>query len=274
MLSPQGNSFLFDIRHNIQEQLQWLIHHRPDYLVSYPSNLAALAELFIATGTKLPNLRNVSTLGEIISPTHRQLFREAWDVEASDIYSSEELGFMAVQCPIGEHYHIQSEHVLLEVLDEDSLQCKPGALGRVVVTSLNNFAKPLIRYAVGDYAEAGATCSCGRGLPVINRIIGRVRNMFYKPDGQTFWPTSPVLQSGISVRLPKVRCSQYVQKSLEWIEIRVQTDEIYPAEIEQAITEALQRDYGYPYQVTFAYVDSLPSLGRYKYEEFMNELAA
>src|SRR5690606_24093824 len=177
MLLPKGNTVLFDIRHTIQEQMQWLVQQQPDYLVSYPSNLAALAEVFSANSIKLNNRRSISTLGEVLTPRHREVFGQAWGVEVHDIYSSEQMGFMAVQCPTAEHYHVQSEHIILEVLDDDGLPCKPGEIGRVVLTTLNNFAKPLIRYVIGDYAEVGPACACGRGLPVINRVIGRVRNM-------------------------------------------------------------------------------------------------
>jgi phenylacetate-coenzyme A ligase PaaK-like adenylate-forming protein len=61
----------------------------------------------------------------------------------------------------------------VEVLDEEGRPCAPGETGRVVATSLNNFAMPLIRYETGDTAEVGAPCPCGRGLPVLTRIMGR-----------------------------------------------------------------------------------------------------
>jgi phenylacetate-CoA ligase len=53
-----------------------------------------------------------------------------------------------------------------------------------VVTPLHNFAMPLIRYAIGDYAEAGPPCACGRGLPVLARILGRARNLLTLPHGE------------------------------------------------------------------------------------------
>jgi len=273
MLLPRGNTVLFDIRHTIEEQLAWLVKQQPDYLVSYPSNLAALAEASIASGTELKSLRSISTLGEILTPAYRELFRKAWGVEAHDIYSSEEIGFMAVQCPTAEHYHVQSEHVLLEVLDDNGQPCKPGEVGRVVVTTLNNFAKPLIRYVIGDYAEVGSACACGRGLPVINRVVGRVRNMFMRPDGQVFWPVMPDPGEEFSSKMPAVRQYQYVQKALDWIEIRVALEgDPYPADMEAAIMKAMQKTYGYPFRITFAYMKEIPSRGREKYEEFLSEL--
>ena len=81
-----------------------------------------------------------------------------------------------------------AESVLVEILNDDGTPCAPGEIGRVVVTALQNFATPLIRYEVGDYAEASAPCPCGRGLPVIRRIMGRVRNLLVLPDGKKIWP--------------------------------------------------------------------------------------
>src|SRR6185295_14515719 len=99
-----------------------------------------------------------------------------WGVGVVDVYSSEECGQIALQCPEHEQYHVQSESVLVEVLDDEGRPCAPGTIGRVVLTTLQNFAMPLIRYDIGDFAEPGPACPCGRALPVLTRIVGRVRN--------------------------------------------------------------------------------------------------
>ena len=65
-----------------------------------------------------------------------------------------------------------SEAIIVEVLDDEGRPCKDGAIGRVVATPLFNLAGPLIRYATGDFAEAG-TCECGRTLPTLKRIAPR-----------------------------------------------------------------------------------------------------
>ena len=126
---------------------------------------------------RLPGLREVRTLGEASTPDLRALCREAWGVPLVDVYSAEEVGYIALQCPEHEHYHVQAESVLVEILDERGAPAPPGETGRVVVTDLHNFAMPLVRYEIGDYAEVGEPCACGRGLPVLRRIVGRVRNM-------------------------------------------------------------------------------------------------
>ena len=65
--------------------------------------------------------------------------------------------------------------MILEILDEAGRPCGPGETGRVVLTDLHNFATPLIRYEIGDYAEAAGPCPCGRGLPVATRLRGQRR---------------------------------------------------------------------------------------------------
>ena len=76
----------------------------------------------------------------------------------------------------------------MEVLDNHGRPCKEGETGRVVLTDLHNFTMPLIRYEIGDYAEVGPPCACGRGLPVLARILGRSRNMLTLPAGDRIWP--------------------------------------------------------------------------------------
>lgn len=179
-----GPAYMLDIRSPTAEQVDWLVRRRPAYLMSMPSNLALVARYCLETGTRLPTLRQVRTFGAVVTDEFRELCHEAWGVPAADAYSAEETGYIALQCPTGTHYHVQSETILVEVLDEAGEPCAPGQVGRVVVTPLHNFAMPLLRYEIGDYAEVGPPCACGRTLPVISRILGRVRNRVALPNGE------------------------------------------------------------------------------------------
>jgi phenylacetate-CoA ligase len=154
-LGPPGPVALIDIGRPVPQQLDWLRHEDPDYLITYPSNLAALLRESRAEGTRLVRLRQAMTISEALSPGLREACREVWGVEIADTYSNQEHGALALQCPEHTHYHVQSEAVLLEVLDEGGRPCGPGEVGRVVITPLHAFAMPLIRYEVGDYAEVG-----------------------------------------------------------------------------------------------------------------------
>ena len=164
-LVATGPSVVLGIRHDVDAQLTWLRQQRPDYLITHPSILAELATKSLQSSTRLEHLREVRSFGEVLAPEVRELCMQAWGVPVTDAYSTNELGYIALQCPEHEHYHVQSENVLVEILRDDGAPCAAGEIGRVVVTTLHNFAMPLIRYELRDYAEAGGPCPCGRGLP-------------------------------------------------------------------------------------------------------------
>ncbi|MBX3423722.1 MAG: hypothetical protein KF752_19365 [Pirellulaceae bacterium] len=136
-----GPATTLSIFTSVQEQAEWLVREQPDYLLTYPSVASALIQHFQRTGQRLNNLRELRTFGEVVEPQLRWLCHQSWGVPLTDVYSTQELGYVAIQCPeVEQHYHIQSENVLLEVLDDDGRQCLPGEVGRVVITTLQNFA--------------------------------------------------------------------------------------------------------------------------------------
>jgi phenylacetate-CoA ligase len=175
MMAAAGRSVALALPAGMDAQLEWLQRNEPAYLLTESSNALALAQRAIDRGIRLPTLREVLTVGAAAGAETRDLCRRAWDVPLVSPYSTGETGCIALQCPEREHYHVQSESVLVEVLDAEERACAPGAVGRIVVTTLHNFALPLVRYETGDYAEAGEPCACGRGLPVIKPILGRQR---------------------------------------------------------------------------------------------------
>ncbi len=156
-----------------EEQLQWLKTRSPAYVLTSPDNLEVLISALDMGDIELSSLKQVWTQGGAVTPELRARVQQAFGVPLIDHYRCQALGAMALQCPAHDHYHIQSENVLLEVLDEQGHRCKPGETGRVVVTSLNNYVTPLIRFELGDYAQVGEPCACGRGLPVLNQIFSR-----------------------------------------------------------------------------------------------------
>ncbi len=183
-----GPSALLDARQDPDVQADWVIRQNPAYLQIFPSNLVALLPLLRERGAKLSNLHYIRSVGEQLPSYIREEVRDLLGVKIVDAYSSQEVGFMAIQCPEHDHYHLLQDACFTEILNDENKPCAPGEIGRVVVTDLLNPAFPLIRYDIGDYAEAGAPCDCGRGWPVVNRIMGRVRNLVTFPDGSRQWP--------------------------------------------------------------------------------------
>ena len=206
-----GPSIMLNSSTDLSLQVQFLLQEEPDYLLSYPSNLEALARHFRREGLQLKKLRGIRALGEALGSDVRTACREAWGVSLVDMFTAQEVGYIALQCPENENiYHVQAENLYVEVVDEEGRPCREGETGRVLVTTLHNFAMPLIRYEIGDYAEVGGACSCGRTLPVLSQIMGRKRNMLIFPNGERKWPAF-----GPSVwarKLPFITQFQFVQK--------------------------------------------------------------
>ncbi len=173
----------------VHQQAEWLRRHDPAYLSTFPSNARALADYFAANDLKLPGLQTILPYGEIVTQDFRDRCLEVFGASVFDNYSATECGLIALQCPDASGvYHLQNETVIVEVLDEDGGATAPGKVGRVVLTTLHNYAQPLIRYRMGDLVEVGNPCTCGRHLPVINRIAGRSRHLFRFPDGTEMLP--------------------------------------------------------------------------------------
>ena len=170
-----GPAVGLNLNAKVHEQAEWLQRTKPNYLLSYPSILEALAKHCLHNGIDLPSIQRVHSMSEVLRPEVRRVCKAAWGVEISDMYSTEETGYIALQCPESRQLLVQAEGAYVEILDERNRSCSPGEVGSVVVTPLHNYAMPLIRYVVGDFAEVGGAAACGRGLQVIERVLGRTR---------------------------------------------------------------------------------------------------
>jgi phenylacetate-CoA ligase len=139
----------------------------------------------------------------------------------------------------------------------------------VVVTSLLNFAMPMIRYALGDMAEVGPPCPCGRGLPVLARVLGRLRNTLRYPDGRRGWPMmGDIYHAGVA----GIRQYQILQHGLDDIEIKLATAAPLGAEDEAKLREWLHFRSGYPFKVRFSYVAEIPRGPSGKFETFISRI--
>lgn len=249
----------------IGEQAESLVAEDPAYITGYTRNLIGILERIHATGGQLPSLQQVRSFGEAVTDEDRRYVRELWRASLVDMYTTREAGYIALQCPDGEGYHIQSEGVYVEVLAADGTPCRPGETGRVVVTPLHNFAFPMIRYDLQDYAEVGDRCSCGRGLPVIRRIYGRSRNLMKLRDGNSRWPAlgTPELR-----QIAPVRQFQVVQQGYDDLDIWICAErELTEDEIHRL--GAHFRSYlGHPFRVQWRFVAEIPRNAGLKFEDF------
>ena len=200
----------------LPELAEAIVGLNPVFLYLYPSILDGLLRTFGSKRPKLPSLRRIFCGSEVLDPSLRDRTRNQLGVPIVENYGTTE-AFIAWQCPAGS-YHLNAEHILVELVDEAGHAVPPGQMGRVLLTTLEDYFMPLIRYEIGDYAiAADGACSCGRTLPLIGQIAGRGMNLFRTADGNliTTWELVNILK-----RLPNIATFQIVQKSLDHILIK------------------------------------------------------
>lgn len=164
-----------------------LARRRIPHLNGFSSSLYALARAMLRDGVGNPGVTGVTATGDALFPAYREAVEQAFGVRVLDYYGAGGEGVhLASQClESGGRYHLHPENAVTELLGSDG-PAAPGETGRVVVTQLDNDAMPLIRYDLEDAAvpaPPGAACPCGRTLPLIERIEGRVPDLVVLDDG-------------------------------------------------------------------------------------------
>jgi phenylacetate-CoA ligase len=267
-----GPGLLLDGARTTEERIDWLLRKQPTYLLTPPTMLRELLRAMERRPLQFVRLKGITTFAEQVPARLREEALARLGVPLKDLYTCREIGYIALECPDHPHYHVQSETVMVEIVDDAGRVCGPGEVGSVVVTPLHNFAMPLIRYALGDYAEVGPPCACGRGLPVLRRILGRTRNMLRLPDGGGKW----IIMEPLEKRLRDLPVKQYqlVQRDLGHIEARiVPARALAPAE-EDAIRATILGPCGAEgCRVTISYVEEILRTDGGKFEDFISEVA-
>jgi phenylacetate-CoA ligase len=168
----------------LEQRLGHLAALRPQVVVGTPTVLRRICALAAERGTRLARPRIVFSQGEVLDAAARALVEEVLGVAPVELYGLTEVGYVGWQCERREALHANADLQLVELL-RDERPAAPGELGRVVITDLRSRTLPLLRYDTGDLAVApqDELCVCGRALPLLGRIEGRVRRMLTRGDG-------------------------------------------------------------------------------------------
>ena len=138
-----------------------------------------------------------------------------------------------------------------------------------MVTRLHNFAMPLIRYSLHDYAEVGEPCDCGRGLPVLKRILERSRDMVALPDGSRVFPSIVAGAMAVSDVAPIMQI-QVIQHTVEDMEARLVAERKLTSSEEQQVKQVLRESLGHQFRFRFTYLDEIPRNPGGKFSSFIS----
>ena len=207
---------------NITKELE---DFKPEFIGTDPNMLRELAFLKNQGFGKDINPRIIMSSGSMLDDYTRIYIQKAFNSKVLDVYGSTEAGSIAFECLKG-NYHVLSDYVFLEVLDEDNQDVKNGKTGKLVVTRLYGNGTPIIRYLGNeDYMiPLEKKCDCGLNTQVLKKIEGRQTDMIILPDGKMF---SPLNLTGIPAKIMddyktyKIKQFQIIQHSKNNIEVLV-----------------------------------------------------
>lgn len=228
----------FHLRQNTARlYVEALRKHKVQWLTGYAVSYSLLAKFILAEGLKVPPLKAVITTSEKVTPEMRSVMESAFGCRVFEEYSTVENVLFASECEAG-RLHVSPDVGIVEILRPDGSPCDPGEVGEVVATSLMHYSQPFVRFRLGDLAAwDGEPCDCGRAMPVIKEVVGRIEDVVTGPDGRQL-----VRFHGIFVNQPNVREGQIIQEALDRIRVKiVPTPEFSEADIADIIARVQQR---------------------------------
>jgi phenylacetate-CoA ligase len=161
-----------------------LHRRRPRVILAYARAAVLFARFLRAAGLNAYRPHSIVTSAEILEPDDRRLLEDVFGCPVFNRYGCREVSVLASECPEHTGLHVMAEGLYLEI-ETPNGPAAPGEMGAVLVTDLLNSAMPLIRYRIGDLAAwADGGCPCGRGLPRLERVAGRVTDFLVGADGR------------------------------------------------------------------------------------------
>lgn len=155
----------------------------PVILRGYLSAIMQVAMYFKERNLMLPSLKAISSTTETLLPSYRHFIENTFEVKMFDQYGCGECNSMAFECNHHKGLHINEEHCIVEVVDENG-QPVYDRPGRVIVTDLDNTAFPFLRYENGDTAiMSSEKCSCGKASKLLKSISGRTKDVVWLNNG-------------------------------------------------------------------------------------------
>ncbi len=243
-----------------------IIAIRPKMLFGYPSVLSLIARHAEDTLRALDNLgiKVAFVTSERLYDRQREQISRVFGCPVANGYGGRDAGFIAHQCPAG-GMHITAEDIILEIVDAHDRVLPPGETGEVVVTHMATSDFPFIRYRTGDLAALDEKlCSCGRSLPLLQRIEGRNTDFVVARDGTIMHGLALIY---VVRDLEGVENFKIIQESLELTRIQIETGPRFRETDKQVIAKGVKKRLGEAVEVHIEQLDSIPAeqSGKYRY---------
>jgi len=230
---------------------------RPKHIVAYAFPMYYFTKFISDMGWHTFPVESIIIGAEKIDKDQTQFIGSAFGCPVFNTYGCREFMLIAGQCEYRNEMHVSADNLYVEILRGDA-PAGESEMGEVVVTDLHNYGMPFIRYRTGDVAiESKRLCQCGRGLPLIADVEGRVVDMITAPNGKII-PGQYFIGVVRTTALEEVERFRIVQENREKVLFRIVPKTEIPQAKLEIMREKVQRMCGTAMEVEFEFVDEIP----------------
>jgi len=249
----------FDLdRKNFLKFIRIINKFKPTFVYGYAQSVFEFAKFIVDEKIDIRHLKfkAVIVTGEMIFDWQRKIIKQAFGCPVVNEYGCTEVGIIGIECPMG-GMHIMSDALFVEFLKNGKMI---DSQGEIVVTELNNFYSPLIRYKVGDKGIlSNSLCPCGRGFPVMDSIKGRSDEFIVFPNGKKVDPyVFEYIVKNIPSKYGTIHQFFIVQDSVSSINLKLVCDTSCPQKLAKALNNSWVRLYGNDLSLKVELVYNIP----------------
>ena len=249
----------------MSEYVRKLNRIKPALIQGYPASLQILAQFMTESGLKIcPPPKAMHTSSEVVLPWQREIIEKAFGAPLFDWYGHGESTVCAGECEHHTGLHLNLEFGCTEFIETKETEGKKIGYN-IVSTSLWNFSMPFIRYDTEDLALLGnPKCRCGRGLPLLERIIGRQADIIKGVNGVKISPSSFVhfWKYRVAKKLFGIKYTQIVQEEEDSLLIKMVGRR--QKESEEVIRKQLNMLLG-DVRIEFEYLSRIPTGQKWRF---------
>lgn len=237
------------------------------WITGYAVSIYLLAKYAFDQKLEVPKLRAVITTSEKLTASMREVIARVFQCGVFEEYSTVESALFASECECG-RLHLSPDIGYVEILDREGNPCQPGEVGEIVATCLFRHYQPLVRFRLGDLAAwDDQPCKCGRAMPVLKEVVGRIEDLVTTQDGRQL-----VRFHGLFVDQPNVVEGQVIQETLNDFVIKVVGTDSFDKQDEQEIRKRMQQRLGFGVNVQIDKVNLIPRTAAGKFKAVISKV--
>ncbi|OGP64243.1 MAG: adenylyltransferase [Deltaproteobacteria bacterium RBG_16_42_7] len=254
---------------NEKSMLDFVRHwyaYKPQIIFGHSHSIFIFAKFIQENKIKDIKPRGIISSSMMLLPKERAVIEKVFSCKVTNRYGCEEVGLIACECEKHDGMHLNTDHLYIEFIKEDGTPAQAGEEGAIVITDLINHGMPLIRYRIEDVgAPTDRKCSCGRGLPLMEKVAGRVADFLVRKDGSLVAGVSLVERTLTAIK--GIEQMQIVQESTGEIVLHIVKMKEYNPESENDLMNEFLSVFGDNVKIKVHYVERIPQeqSGKYRF---------